>query len=38
MDVWNVKGLKKAVCLVAGLAAFGLADNPISTYHYLVMV
>ena len=28
-------GLKKAACLVAGLAAFGLADNPISTYHYL---
>ena len=26
---------KKATCLVAGLAAFGLADNPISTYHYL---
>lgn len=35
MDVWNVKGLKKAACLVMGLAAFGLADNPISTYHYL---
>ena len=26
---------KKATCLVAGLAAFGLADNPISSYHYL---
>ena len=26
---------KKAACLVAGLAVFGLADNPISTYHYL---
>ena len=35
MDVWNVKGLKKAACLVMGLASFGLADNPISTYHYL---
>jgi hypothetical protein len=27
--------LKKAFCLVVGLTAFGLADNPISTYHYL---
>lgn len=27
--------LKKAFCLVAGLAAYGLAENPISTYHYL---
>ena len=26
---------RKAACLVAGLAAFGLADNPISAYHYL---
>ena len=26
---------KKASCLVAGLAVFGLADNPISSYHYL---
>ena len=26
---------KKAACLVAGLAVFGLADNPISSYHYL---
>ncbi len=26
---------KKATCLVAGLAVFGLADNPISSYHYL---
>ena len=26
---------KKASCLLAGLATFGLADNPISTYHYL---
>ncbi|WP_405340852.1 carbohydrate-binding protein [Fibrobacter sp.] len=34
-NVWNKFGLKKAACLVAGLAAFGLADNPISTYHYL---
>ena len=34
-NVWNLCGLKKAACLVAGLAAFGLADNPISTYHYL---
>ena len=25
----------KAACVVAGLATFGLADNPISTYHYL---
>ena len=33
--VWNMFGLKKAVCLVAGLSAFGLADNPISAYHYL---
>ena len=34
-NVWNKFSLKKAACLVAGLAAFGLADNPISTYHYL---
>ena len=34
-NVWKFPGLKKASCLVAGLAAFGLADNPISTYHYL---
>ena len=26
---------KRSACLVAGLAAFGLADNPISSYHYL---
>ena len=26
---------KKAACFVAGLAVFGLADNPLSTYHYL---
>ncbi|SHK95341.1 Carbohydrate binding module (family 6) [Fibrobacter sp. UWT2] len=26
---------KRATCLVAGLAVFGLADNPISSYHYL---
>lgn len=26
---------KRATCLLAGLAVFGLADNPISTYHYL---
>lgn len=26
---------KKVSCLVAGLAVFGLADNPISSYHYL---
>ena len=32
---WSIFGLKKTVCLVAGLVAFGLADNPISTYHYL---
>ena len=30
-----MSSLKKAACFVAGLAAFGLADNPISTYHYL---
>lgn len=34
-NVWKDFGLKKAACMVAGLAAFGLADNPISTYHYL---
>ena len=34
-NVWKFTGLKKAACLVVGLAAFGLADNPISTYHYL---
>jgi hypothetical protein len=33
--VWELTSLKKAACLVAGLAAFGLADNPISSYHYL---
>ena len=27
--------LKKASLVVAGLAALGLADNPISSYHYL---
>ena len=26
---------KRTSCLLAGLAVFGLADNPISTYHYL---
>ena len=26
---------KRSACLVAGLAVFGLADNPISSYHYL---
>ena len=26
---------KRAATLVAGLAVFGLADNPVSTYHYL---
>jgi len=31
----QVSCLKKAFCLVAGLTAFGLADNPISAYHYL---
>ena len=30
-----IKVWKKASCLVAGLAVFGLADNPISSYHYL---
>ena len=34
-NVWKRFGLKKTVCMVAGLAAFGLADNPISSYHYL---
>ena len=34
-NVWKLFGLKKTVCMVAGLAAFGLADNPISSYHYL---
>ena len=34
-NVWMRFALKKAACLVAGLAVFGLADNPISTYHYL---
>ena len=29
------KTLKKTAFMVAGLAAFGLADNPISSYHYL---
>lgn len=30
-----VNGLKKTALAVAGLATFGLADNPISSYHYL---
>ena len=30
---WHV--WEKTACLVAGLAAFGLADNPLSNYHYL---
>lgn len=30
-----VKGIKNALLAVAGLATFGLADNPISSYHYL---
>ena len=34
-NVWMRFALKKAACLVAGLAVFGLADNPISSYHYL---
>ncbi len=34
-NVWKRPGLKGAACFVAGLAVFGLADNPISTYHYL---
>ncbi|WP_298772325.1 carbohydrate-binding protein [uncultured Fibrobacter sp.] len=33
--VWKKSTLRKAACFVVGLAAFGLADNPISTYHYL---
>ena len=32
MKVWNKIG---AVSLIAGLGTFCLADNPISTYHYL---
>ncbi len=32
MNVWKSVG---ALCLGAGLATFGLADNPISSYHYL---
>ena len=35
MKIGMVKGIKKALLAVAGLATFGLADNPISTYHYL---
>ena len=35
MKKWMVKGLKSTVLGVAGLAAFSLADNPISSYHYL---
>jgi len=30
-----VKGIKKTLIAVAGLVTFGLADNPISSYHYL---
>lgn len=30
-----VKGIKKTLIAVTGLATFGLADNPISSYHYL---
>ena len=30
-----VKGIKKTLIAVAGLATFGFADNPISSYHYL---
>ena len=33
--VWKKACFKKTACLIAGLAAFGLADNPISAYHYL---
>ena len=32
MKVWKSVG---ALCLTAGLVSFGLADNPISSYHYL---
>lgn len=32
MNVWNRVG---GLCLAAGLVTFGLADNPISSYHYL---
>ena len=30
-----VTGLKRTIFAVTGLATFGLADNPISSYHYL---
>ena len=32
MKTWNSVG---ALCLMAGFASFGFADNPISSYHYL---
>ncbi|MBO4435646.1 MAG: carbohydrate-binding protein [Fibrobacter sp.] len=32
MNVWKSVG---TLCLTAGLVTFGLADNPVSTYHYL---
>ena len=32
MNVWKSVG---ALCLGTGLLSFGLADNPVSTYHYL---
>lgn len=35
MKKWMGKGLKTTLMAVAGLATFGLADNPISSYHYL---
>ena len=35
MNNWMSSGLKSTVLAVAGLATFGLADNPISSYHYL---
>ena len=34
-NVWCKSCLQKVACLVAGLTVFGLADNPISSYHYL---
>ena len=35
MNNWMFSGIKSTIIAVAGLATFGLADNPISSYHYL---
>ncbi len=35
MSNWMFSGIKSTIIAVAGLATFGLADNPISSYHYL---